>query len=91
MSNKEPELPNQESTNSAERPSLAILNSKRVWDKAGTAFSIPYQKPSQTKRSWKHEDLLRESNERLGIETTGLVSSISEEKSIEITFIKKIK
>ncbi|MEI7474797.1 MAG: hypothetical protein WCK67_08455 [bacterium] len=89
MSNTEHELPKQEIKNSEERTSLEILNSKRMWDKAGTGFSIPYQKPSQTTRSWKHTDILKECNEDLGIKTTSSDSSSSDENSIEITFFKK--
>ena len=91
MSNTDHELPKQENTNSEKKTFANALDSKRVWDKAGTGFSMPYQKPSQNIRSWKHEDLLRESNKRLGIESTSSETSTSDDKSIEITFIKKIK
>ena len=91
MSNTEQELPKQENTNSEEKTFFNALGSKRVWDKAGTGFSMPYQKPSKTIHSWKHSDLLRESRERLGIKPTSSDSSSSEDNSIEITFFKKIK
>ena len=88
MSNTEQDPLNQENKNCEERTSLEIFGGKRMWDKAGTGFSMPYQKPSQTKRLY-HSDALRESNERLGIKPTNSDSSSSEDNSIEITFFKK--
>ena len=90
MSSKEQDLSNHKNKNTDERPSLAILNSKRVWDKAGTGFSMPYQKPSQPKGRY-HSEVLRESNERLGIKPTSSDSPSSDDNSIEITFFKKLK
>ena len=42
MPNPEHELPKQENTNSEEKAFAIALGSKRVWDKAGTGFSMPY-------------------------------------------------
>ena len=88
MSNTNQNPSNQDNKNSEERTTLEILGGERVWDKAGTGFSMPYQKPSQTKRLY-HSDAIRESNELLGIKTTSSDSSSSEDNSIEITFFKK--
>jgi hypothetical protein len=88
MSNTNKDSSNQENMNSEERKSLEILGGKRMWDKAGTGFSMPYQKPSQTKGLY-HADVLRESNERLGIKPTNSESSSTDDNSIEITFFKK--
>ena len=88
MSSKEQSPSTQDYKNSEERTSLEILGGERVWDKAGTGFSIPYQKPSQTKRLY-HSDMIRESNALLGIKPTNSEYSSSDDKSIEITFFRK--
>ena len=87
MINKEIEPSNQENKNTEERTSLEILGGERMWDKAGTGFSMPYQKPSHNKGRY-HADVLRDSNERLGIIPTNSVSSSYDDNSIEITFFR---
>ena len=87
MSSKEQSPSTHDNKNSEERTSLEILGGERMWDKAGTGFSMPYQKPSQTKRL-NHADALRESNELLGIKPTNFESSSTDDNSIEITFFR---
>ena len=53
MSNTKQDPSNQENKKSKERTSLEILGGKRLWDKAGTGFSMPFQKPSQPTNSVK--------------------------------------
>ena len=87
MSNSNQDSSNQEN-NTEEKTALEILGGERVWDKAGTGFSMPYQKPSKTKRLY-HSDMIRESNKLLGIKPTSSESSSTDDNSIEITFFKK--
>ncbi len=88
MSSKEQSLSNQENPNSIKKTTLEILGGKRMWDKSGTGFSMPYKKPSHPIPFRKHSDILRKSNERLGIKSTNSESSSIDENSIEITFFR---